>query len=304
MKDGRMKIGFVGLGKMGGKMVERLIKGGHEIVAFDPVTEALKQAENEGATPAHSLQELVEELDVPRAIWMMVPSGDPTRETIGSLSSLLAEGDILIDGGNSLYSDSMTRARTLKARGVSLLDAGTSGGIRGLKIGYCLMIGGKEAAFRRLEPVFKTLAPQDGYAYVGPSGAGHFVKMVHNGIEYALLQAYGEGFEILNAKKEFELDLEKIAYLWNQGSVIRSWLLELAEGAFSKDPSLSSIRGYVEDSGEGRWTVAEAIKNNVPAPVITLSLLERLRSRQEESFSAKVIAALRNEFGGHGVKKA
>ncbi|MDY6839320.1 MAG: decarboxylating 6-phosphogluconate dehydrogenase [Thermodesulfobacteriota bacterium] len=298
-----MKIGFVGLGKMGGKMVERLMAGGHEIVAFDPVAEALKAAEKKGATPANSLHELVEKLDVPRAIWIMVPSGDPTEETILSLSSLLAEGDILIDGGNSLYKDSMRRAETLNRQGVSLLDAGTSGGIWGLEIGYCLMVGGEEQAFQTLERVFQTLAPEDGYAHVGPTGAGHFVKMVHNGIEYALLQGYAEGFEILQAKKEFKLDLEQIAHLWNQGSVIRSWLLELTKDAFQKDSRLESIQGYVEDSGEGRWTVAEAIENDVPAPLITLSLLERFRSRQEDSFSAKVIAALRNEFGGHGVKK-
>ncbi len=298
-----MKIGFVGLGKMGGKMVERLLKGSHEIVAFDPVKEALKKAENKGAEPANSLQEVVDRLDAPRAIWVMVPSGDPTEETIDALSLLLAEGDVLIDGGNSLYKDSMRRAKWLKAKGISFLDAGTSGGIWGLQVGYCLMIGGEEAVFRQLEPVFRTLAPEDGYAYVGPSGAGHFVKMVHNGIEYALLQGYAEGFEILNTKKDFNLDLRKIAHLWNQGSVIRSWLLELAEDAFTKDPKLESIRGYVQDSGEGRWTVAEAMENDVPAPVITLSLLERFRSRQEESFSAKVIAALRDQFGGHGVMK-
>jgi 6-phosphogluconate dehydrogenase len=298
-----MKIGFVGLGKMGGRMIERLIKGGHEIVAFDPVRKAVKEAENKGAAPAGSLQELVDKLDSPRAIWIMVPSGQPTEETITALSSFLEAGDILIDGGNSLYMDSMRRAQEVQAKGVSLLDAGTSGGIWGLKLGYCLMIGGDEAALGKVEPVFETLAPEDGYAYVGPSGAGHFVKMVHNGIEYALLQSYAEGFEILNAKKEFKLDLEKIAYLWNQGSVVRSWLLELAEDAFKKDPNLRSIRGFVEDSGEGHWTAAEAIANDVPAPLITLSLLERFRSRQTDSFSAKVIAALRNEFGGHGVKK-
>ena len=298
-----MKIGFVGLGKMGGRMVERLIRGGHEIVAFDPIRKAVKEAENKGAVPAGSLEELVDKLDPPRAIWIMVPSGKPTEETITTLSSFLGEGDILIDGGNSFYKHSMERAQALQAKGISLLDAGTSGGIWGLEIGYCLMIGGEDAAFEKVEPVFKTLAPDDGYAHVGPSGAGHFVKMVHNGIEYALLQGYAEGFEILNAKKEFKLDFEKIAHLWNQGSVIRSWLLELAEDAFKKDPHLRSIRGYVEDSGEGRWAVAEAIDNDVPAPVITLSLLERFRSRQADSFSAKVIAALRNEFGGHGVKK-
>jgi len=299
----KMKLGFVGLGKMGGNMVERLINGGHEIVAFDLVREAADEAEKKGALPAGSLQGLVDTLDVPRAIWIMVPPGMPTEETVTALSSLLEPGDILIDGGNSLYKDSIRRAEALKEKGISLLDAGTSGGIWGLEVGYCLMVGGEEAAFQQVEPVFRTLAPRDGYAYVGASGAGHFVKMVHNGIEYALLQGYAEGFEIMNAKKVFNLDLHKITHLWNQGSVIRSWLLELAENVFEKDPRLSSIRGYVEDSGEGRWTVAEAIDNDVPAPLITLSLLERFRSRQEESFGAKVIAALRDEFGGHGVKK-
>jgi len=298
-----MRIGFVGLGKMGGNMVERLLKGDHGIVAFDPIKEAQEEAQNKGAVSASSLQELVDKLDTPRAIWIMVPSGTPTEENINALSSLLSEGDVLIDGGNSFYKDSMRRAQWLKAKGIALLDAGTSGGIWGLKVGYCLMIGGEASVFRQLEPVFKTLAPEDGYAYVGASGAGHFVKMVHNGIEYALLQGYAEGFEILNVKADFNLDLRQIAHLWNQGSVIRSWLLKLAEDAFAKDPNLGSIRGYVQDSGEGRWTVAEAIENDVPAPLITLSLLERLSSRQEESFSAKVVAALRDEFGGHGVKK-
>ena len=298
-----MKIGFVGLGKMGGRMVERLLKGGQQIVAFDPIREAVKETEHKGAVPAGSLQQLVDKLAVPRAIWIMVPSGEPTEETITYLSSRLKPGDILIDGGNSFYKDSMRRAQELSAKGISLLDVGTSGGIWGLKFGYCLMIGGKAEAYKEIEPILKALAPKDGYAYMGPSGAGHFVKMVHNGIEYALLQGYAEGFEILNAKKEFKLDLEKIAHLWNQGSVVRSWLLELAEDAFSRDPFLESIRGYVEDSGEGRWTVAEAIEQDVPAPVIALSLLERFRSRQEESFSAKVISALRNAFGGHGVKR-
>ena len=298
-----MKIGFVGLGKMGGGMVGRLLKGEHQIVAFDPIEEALKQAENKGALPTSSLKELVDRLDPPRAIWIMVPSGKPTGETITSLSHLLGEHDILIDGGNSFYKDSMNRAQGLKEKGISFLDVGTSGGIWGPKIGYCLMISGEEDVFKKIEPIFKTLAPENGYAYVGTAGAGHFAKMVHNGIEYALLQGYAEGFEIMHAKKEFNLDLAKIAYLWNQGSVIRSWLLELAESALRKDPNLKSVRDYVEDSGEGRWAVAEAIEENVPAPVITLSLLERFRSRQEESFSAKVIAALRDEFGGHGVKR-
>ncbi|MBW2601792.1 MAG: decarboxylating 6-phosphogluconate dehydrogenase, partial [Deltaproteobacteria bacterium] len=226
-----------------------------------------------------------------------------TEETIASLSSLMEAGDLIIDGGNSFYKDSMKRAQELGNRGIAFLDAGTSGGVWGLEIGYCLMVGGEKEAFKQVEPVFKTLAPEEGYARVGPSGAGHFVKMIHNGIEYALLQGYAEGFEIMNAKEELKLDLAKISHLWNQGSVVRSWLLELAENAFKKNPRLESIKGHVQDSGEGRWAVAEAIEKDVPAPVITLSLLERFRSRQEESFSAKVIAALRDEFGGHGVKK-
>ena len=299
-----MKIGFVGLGKMGGRMVERLMQGGHEIVAYDPVEQALKEAVEKGAIAAHTPQEVIDKLDGPRAIWIMVPSGRPTEETIDTLSSLLEKGDLLIDGGNSFYKDSIRRAKTCQEKGIGFLDAGTSGGIWGLEIGYCLMVGGEKADFKNVEPILKTLAPEDGYAHVGPSGAGHFVKMVHNGIEYALLQGYAEGFEIMQAKKRFNLDLEAIAHLWNQGSVVRSWLLELAEEAFKKDPRLTSIKDYVEDSGEGRWTVIEAMEKDVPAPLITLSLLERFRSRQKESFSAKVIAALRDEFGGHGFKKA
>ena len=298
-----MKIGFVGLGKMGGGMVERLMRGGHEIVGFDPNEKALRESEKKGAIAADSLEALRDKLSPPRAVWVMVPSGKPTEETIQSISALLEEGDMIIDGGNSLYKDSMRRGDELKDKGILFLDAGTSGGIWGLEIGYCLMIGGGEDAFKKMEPIFRTLAPDNGYAHVGPSGAGHFVKMVHNGIEYALLQGYAEGFELMQKKGAFNLDLRKIAHLWNQGSVIRSWLLELAESAFQKDPELRSIRGYVEDSGEGRWTVFDAIEEDVPAPVITLSLFERFHSRQDESFGAKVIAALRDEFGGHGVKK-
>jgi len=307
-----MKIGFIGLGKMGANMVERLIKGGHEIVAFDVNEQAKRSVKEKGAEVAASLEDFVNKLDTPaspakrsepRVIWVMVPSGKPTEDTINTLSSLLGKEDIVIEGGNSMYKDSMRRADALKKNGIFFLDVGTSGGIWGLKIGYCLMVGGEGNTFKKVEPVFKTLAPEDGYAHVGPSGAGHFVKMVHNGIEYALLQAYAEGFEIMEAKKEFNLNLGEIANLWNHGSVIRSWLLELAQDAFKKDGHLSSIQGFVADSGEGRWTVAEAIGEDVPAPIITLSLLERFRSRQKESFSAKVIAALRNEFGGHGVKR-
>jgi 6-phosphogluconate dehydrogenase len=298
-----MKIGFVGLGKMGMNMVERLLGDGHEIVAYARTAETVKKAEAKGAAGASSLKDLVDKLQSPRIIWLMVPSGKATEETIHNCAALMNEGDILIDGGNSNFRNTIRRAEELKKKNISFLDVGTSGGIWGLKIGYCMMIGGDRTVFEKIEPALKSLAPEDGYALVGPNGAGHFVKMVHNGIEYALLQSYAEGFEILKAKEEFDLDLHKIANLWNQGSVIRSWLLELAESAFGKDANLDSIRGYVEDSGEGRWTVAEAIAENVPAPVITLSLLERFRSRQDESFSAKVIAALRNEFGGHAVKK-
>lgn len=298
-----MKIGFIGLGRMGMNMVQRLLNSGHEVVAYARTAESVIKAHDKGALGALSLKDLTDKLQKPRLVWIMVPAGNATDETISKLSSLLEEGDILVDGGNSLYKDSIKRAQELRNKKISFIDVGTSGGIWGLKLGYCLMIGGDKNVFTRLEPIFRSLAPENGYAHVGPNGAGHFVKMVHNGIEYALLQGYAEGFEILHAKKELNLDLQNIANLWNQGSVIRSWLLELAENAFKNDPSLSSIKGFVEDSGEGRWAVAEAIEQNVPAPVITLSLLERFRSRQDESFSARVIAALRNEFGGHGVKK-
>jgi len=298
-----MRIGFIGLGKMGMNMVRRLLDSGHEIVAYARTAETVNKAEDKGAVGALSLQDLVDKLQKPRLVWFMVPAGNATEETIKKTAPLLEEGDILVDGGNSYYKDSIRRAEELKKRKIAFLDVGTSGGIWGLKKGYCLMIGGKKDVLRGVEPIFKALSPENGYAHVGPNGAGHFVKMVHNGIEYALLHGYAEGFEIMNAKKEFNLDLQKIAGLWNQGSVIRSWLLELAENAFKNDPDLSSIKGFVEDSGEGRWTVAEAIEQNIPAPLITLSLLERFHSRQDESFSAKVIAALRNEFGGHAVKK-
>jgi 6-phosphogluconate dehydrogenase len=299
-----MRIGFVGLGKMGLNMVDRLLKGGHQIVAFARTEASRKAAWEKGAESASSLSDLVEKLAPPKTVWLMIPAGAPTEKTIELLASLLSKDDIIIDGGNSYYKDSIRRAQLLKEKGISYLDVGTSGGIWGLKLGYCLMIGGQEQVFRASEPVFKTLAPADGYAYMGKNGAGHFVKMIHNGIEYALLQAYAEGFELMETKSEFNLDLAQIAHLWNQGSVVRSWLLELAESAFKKDAHLDTIKGFVEDSGEGRWTVLEAIEKNVPAPVIALSLLQRFHSRQAESFSAKVIAALRNEFGGHAVKKS
>ncbi len=297
-----MRTGFVGLGKMGMNMIQRLINGGHDVVAFARTAATVKKAEEKGAVGAVSLREIPDKLERPRVIWSMVPAGRATEETLKTLAEILEEGDILVDGGNSFYKDSVRMAEELKEKKIDFLDVGTSGGIWGLSEGYCMMIGGEKNVFEKVDPLIKTLAPENGYAHVGPNGAGHFVKMVHNGIEYAMLQAYAEGFEIMNAKKEFDLDLQKIAGLWNHGSVVRSWLLELAERAFNKDPELASIRGYVEDSGEGRWTVAEAIELDIPAPNITISLLERLRSRQDESFGAKVIAALRNEFGGHAVK--
>lgn len=298
-----MRTGFVGLGKMGMNMVERLIGGGHEVVAYARTAATVKKAEGKGAAGAASLQDVADKLEKPRVIWTMVPAGKATEETLMNLAETMEEGDILVDGGNSFYKDSIRMAEELSKKKIGFLDIGTSGGIWGLSIGYCMMIGGDKDVFEKVEPLIRTLAPENGYAHVGPSGAGHFVKMVHNGIEYAMLQAYAEGFEIMNAKKDFELDLHKISGLWNHGSVVRSWLLELAERAFDKEPDLASIRGYVEDSGEGRWTVAEAIELEVPAPNITISLMERFRSRQDESFGAKVIAALRNEFGGHSVKK-
>jgi 6-phosphogluconate dehydrogenase len=296
-----MQLGMIGLGRMGANMTTRLLRGGHSVAVYDRNPEAVKTSAAEGATGAGSLAELVSELQAPRAVWIMVPSGKPTDDTIHELLGLLSAGDTIIDGGNSNYQDSQARCTLAKAKGVDFIDAGTSGGVWGLANGYCLMVGGDEAAVKRVEPIFLTLAPPNGYAYVGPSGAGHFSKMVHNGIEYGMLAAYGEGFEILE-KSPFGYDLHQLAALWLNGSVVRSWLLELAELAFREDPELKDIRGYVDDSGEGRWTVQAAIDENVPAPVITMALLSRFVSRQEESFSAKVIAALRNQFGGHAVK--
>ena len=297
-----MELGMIGLGRMGANMTERLVLGGHRIISYDRSPEAIQRVVDKGAVGSRSLADFVQQLSQPRAAWLMVPSGDPVDQTIEQLLPQLAKGDVIIDGGNSYYKDSIRRAEKLKQQGIYFVDAGTSGGIWGLKVGYCMMLGGEKEVVERLNPIFKTLAPKDGYLHVGPSGAGHFVKMIHNGIEYGMLQAYGEGFELLKASG-FDLDLGKIAHLWNQGSVVRSWLLELAESAFNKDPELASIKGYVEDSGEGRWTVLEAVERDVPASVLTLSLFARFASRQEDSFSAKVIAALRNEFGGHAVKK-
>ena len=297
-----MKLGMIGLGRMGGNMVERLIKGGHEVVVWDRSPEAIAESVREGAVGAQDLADVCARLTEPRILWLMVPAGAPVDETITLLRPHLVKGDILIDGGNSNFHDTMRRGAALAAEGLEYVDCGTSGGVWGLANGYCLMIGASQRAFPICEPIFRTLAPESGYAHLGPSGAGHYVKMIHNGIEYGMLQAYAEGYEILHASKDFDLDLHRIAALWNHGSVVRSWLNELAERAFEKEGDLASLRGYVADSGMGRWTVQEAIDLDVPAPVLTLALLARLNSRQEESFSAKVIAALRNEFGGHAVK--
>ena len=284
-------------------MVERLLAGGHSVAVYDLSRDARRAAAAKGASDAASLDDLARALAPPRAVWVMVPAGNPTEETIRALASLLAGNDVIIDGGNSYYKDDVRRAGELKLRGIHYLDVGTSGGVWGLKHGYCLMIGGERPIFERLEPAFKTLAPPDGYAYVGGHGAGHYVKMIHNGIEYGLMQAYAEGFELLHAS-EFQLDLAAIAHLWNQGSVVRSWLLELAELALRADPRLEGIKGYVEDSGEGRWTVEDALEKNVPAPTIALSLFGRFRSRQGDPFADRMLAALRNAFGGHPLRKS
>jgi 6-phosphogluconate dehydrogenase len=295
---------MVGLGRMGMNMARRLMGGGHDVVAFNRSRDKTDELVNEGAVGAYSLQEVVSKLEKPRAVWIMLPAGKPVDDTIDVLISLLEPGDIIIEGGNSYYKDDIRRAGELEPEGISYLDAGVSGGIWGLEIGYCTMVGGSRENFEKLEPVFKTLAPEEGYLYCGGPGAGHFVKMVHNGIEYGMMQAYGEGFEIMEASPYGpELDYSQVAHLWNQGSVIRSWLLELAEEAFAKEIRLEDITGHVDDSGEGRWTVQQAIETAVPAPVITASLFARFRSRQENSFANRVLAALRREFGGHAVKK-
>lgn len=300
-----MQLAMIGLGKMGGNMVERLLRGGHTVVAFDRAADTVQKYAKLGAAAAASLAEVVQQLEAPRVIWIMVPAGAPVDETIEELRPALTEGDILIDGGNSNFHETIRRAHALREQGIQFIDSGTSGGIWGLENGYCLMVGGEKRAVLRCEPIFKTLAQPKGFAHVGPSGAGHYVKMIHNGIEYGLMQAYAEGYEILHASKNFpELDLAAIGELWQHGSVVRSWLNELAVSAFRADPELDKLKGWVADSGEGRWTVQEAIDVDVPAPVITLSLLMRFRSRQADSFSAKVLAALRNEFGGHAVHKA
>jgi 6-phosphogluconate dehydrogenase len=294
-----MKIAMVGLGRMGGNMTKRLIDRGHEVVAFDRDPEAVKAAEADGAVAAYSLAEVVEKLEPPRHVWIMVPSGAPTQATVDELVGLLQPGDTIVDGGNSNYHDALARSGALKENGISFIDAGVSGGVWGLKIGYCLMVGGDQEPVQRLEPVFTALAPENGYAHVGPSGAGHFTKMIHNGIEYGLLQAYAEGFALLEAAEEFGLDLHQVAQLWQNGSVVRSWLLDLAELALRKPEEFRHIKGYVEDSGEGRWTVTESINRAVATPVITAALYARFESRDDERMAARIVAALRNQFGGH-----
>ena len=297
-----MRVGVVGLGRMGGNMAVRLMREGHEVVAFSRTPETVARIAEKGAIGAASLEDLVGKLEPPRIVWTMVPAGDPTEQMLLRLSGLLDPGDVLVDGGNSNYKDSKRRADDLGKLGIRFLDSGTSGGIWGLENGYCIMVGGDREAFELAEPVFKTLAPEGGYMHTGPAGSGHFVKMVHNGIEYGMLAAYGEGFEILKSS-EYDLDLTEVAGIWRYGSVVRSWLLELLRDALEKDPRLESVRGWVDDSGEGRWTVLTAIEEDVPAPVTALALFARFASRQDESFAAKTIAALRNEFGGHAVKK-
>jgi len=297
-----MKLGFVGLGKMGGNMVRRLLADRHEVVAWARGEDSVKEAVSYGAVGATSLEDIVPRLSPPRVVWLMIPAGDPVESSIAALRPLLSKGDVIVDGGNSRFTDSARRAADLAKSGIGFLDAGTSGGIWGRQNGYCLMVGGEAARFHTVEPVFKTLAPPDGYAHVGAAGSGHFVKMVHNAVEYAMLQGYGEGFEMLQASG-YDLDLLKISKLWTHASVVRSWLLDLLVLALEQDPKLDTIKGFVQDSGEGRWTLHEAIERAVPMPALAAALFARFTSRQDESFSAKVIAALRNQFGGHAVEK-
>ena len=297
-----MRMGLIGLGRMGANMVRRLVRDGHQVVVYNRTPERTTEIAGEGATASYSIAELVGKLERPRAVWVMVPAGDATEAQINELLEHLEPGDTIIDGGNTNFHDDVRRHAMLKEKGLHYVDAGTSGGIWGLELGYCLMVGGDGDAVTPLEPIFRSLAPDGGYLHVGGPGAGHYVKMVHNGIEYALMQGYAEGFEIMHAS-DYDLDLAGISELWMQGSVVRSWLLELAGRAFrANGPDLEHLKGFVADSGEGRWTVQEAIDHDVPAPVITLSLLTRFRSRQDDSYGAKVLAALRNEFGGHAVK--
>jgi 6-phosphogluconate dehydrogenase len=297
-----MELGFIGLGKMGMNMVTRLRQGQHQVVVYDLSMDLIRQAESVGCIGAKSLEDLVSKLKPPRAVWLMVPSGAPTDGTINSVSALLKSGDIVIDGGNSHFPDDVRRAGELKKKGLHYVDVGTSGGVWGLKLGYCLMVGGEEDIATMLSPVFITLAPENGWAYMGSHGAGHYVKMVHNGIEYSMMQGYAEGFELMS-KSQYKLDLAKVADLWMQGSVVRSWLLELTASALKEDPKLEGLKGYVQDSGEGRWTILEALERAVPMPTLTAALFTRFRSRQEESFAEKMLAAMRKAFGGHAVIK-
>lgn len=297
-----MELGFIGLGKMGMNMVTRLAQHEHRVVVYNRTTDSIRQAEDKGCVGSASPADLVAKLTKPRVVWIMVPSGPPTEETIQTFTPLLEAGDTIIDGGNTKFHDDVRRASELKARGIHYIDVGTSGGIWGLQIGYCLMIGGESTVVKRLEPIFTSLAPENGWAHVGSHGAGHYVKMVHNGIEYSMMQGYAEGFELMS-KSEYQLDLAKIADLWMHGSVVRSWLLELAAGALAQDPHLASLKGYVQDSGEGRWMLMDALDKDVPVPTLSAALFTRFRSRQEQSFAEKMLAALRQAFGGHAVKR-
>jgi 6-phosphogluconate dehydrogenase len=297
-----MEIGFIGLGKMGMNMVTRLRREQHRVVVYDRAPAMITQAESHGCIGASSVGDLVTKLSAPRAVWIMVPSGAPTEETVRAVAGHLQAGDSIVDGGNTHFHDDVTRAAELQSKGIHYIDAGTSGGIWGLTVGYCLMVGGDQEPVRRLEPIFRTLAPEQGWAHVGGHGAGHYVKMVHNGIEYSMMQGYAEGFELM-AKSDYKLDLARIADLWMHGSVVRSWLLELAAGALKEDPRLERLKGYVEDSGEGRWMIMDAIDKDVPVPTLTSALFTRFRSRQAESFAEKMLAALRNAFGGHSVRR-
>jgi 6-phosphogluconate dehydrogenase len=298
-----MQLGFVGLGRMGLNMVTRLVRGGHQVVVYDRSVEAVARAETAGARGASSLDALVAALTTPRTVWVMVPAGDPTESTVSALADLLTPDDVIIDGGNTNFHDDVRRAQALGAKRLNYVDAGTSGGIWGLQEGYCLMVGGKADVCMRLEPIFLTLAPTDGYLHVGDHGAGHYVKMIHNGIEYGLMQAYAEGFELMH-ESPYNVDLGAVAALWNHGSVVRSWLLELAARALGEDRDLSDLQGYVEDSGEGRWTLHEGIERGVPLPALTAAVFTRFRSRENNPFAERLLAALRNQFGGHAVKKA
>jgi len=297
-----MELGFIGLGKMGMNMVTRLRRDNHRVVVFDRSADLVKQAEGQGCVASSSLAEMIGKLAAPRTVWVMVPSGAPTEETVQAVAALLQPGDTIVDGGNTRFHDDVRRAADLKKKQLHYVDAGTSGGIWGLKVGYCLMIGGEAAPVKRLAPLFTTLAPENGWAHVGGHGAGHYVKMVHNGIEYSMMQGYAEGFELMS-KSEYNLDLGRVADLWMHGSVVRSWLLELAVDALKDDPKLDKLKGFVQDSGEGRWMIADAIEKDVPVPTLTTALFTRFRSRQDQSFAEKMLAALRNAFGGHAVRR-